>query len=53
MKQIKEWNLNYNNRTPLHVALYNRSDEIGQLLISKGADINGIDVIYPIPIKHF
>ena len=42
MKQIKERNLNKNNKTPLHVAAERNSDKIGELLISKGADINGI-----------
>ena len=32
--------------TPLHCAAMNDSKEIGELLISKGADINAIDVIY-------
>ena len=53
MKQIKERNLNKNNETPLHIALENKSDKIGELLISKGADINAIDIIYQITINHF
>ena len=53
MKQIKERNLNKNNRTPLHIALENKLDKIGELLISKGADINAIDIIYQITINHF
>ena len=46
MKQIKERNLNKNNETPLHIALENKSDKIGELLISKGADINAKNIIY-------
>ena len=46
MKQIKERNLNKNNKTPLHIALENKSDIIGEILISKGADINAKDIIY-------
>ena len=54
MKQIKERNLNKNNWTPLHFALrYSQSDKIGELLISKGADINAKDIIYQITINHF
>ena len=32
--------MNKKNRTPLHIAAWNNSKEIGELLISKGADIN-------------
>ena len=46
MKQIKERNLNKNNNTPLHIALWNKSDKMGELLISKGADINAKDIIH-------
>ena len=53
MKQIKEKNLNKNNWTPLHCAAENDSIKIGKLLISKGADINAIDIIYQITINHF
>ena len=53
MKQIKERNLNKNNETPLHIALENKLDKIGELLISKGADINAIDIIYQIIKNHF
>ena len=38
LKQIKETNLNKNNWTPLHYALNYKSDKMGELLISKGAD---------------
>ena len=31
---------------PLHYAAANNSKEIGELLISKGADINAKDIIY-------
>ena len=46
MKQIKEKNLNKNNWTPLHYAALKDSNKIGELLISKGADINIKDIIY-------
>ena len=52
-KQIQERNLNLNNRTPLHYAAYNDSIKIGELLISKGADINAKDIIYQMTINHF
>ena len=45
MKQIKERNLNKNNQIPLHWAAQNDSLKIGELLISKGADINAKDII--------
>ena len=38
--------LNKKNDTPLHIAAENNSKEIGELLISKGADINAVDVFY-------
>ena len=53
MKQIKERNLNKNNETPLHNAAENDSIKIGELLISKGADINAIDIIDQIIKNHF
>ena len=31
---------------PLHIAAENNSKEIGEILISKGADINAKDIIY-------
>ena len=34
------------NWTPLHSAAKNNSKEIGELLISKGADINAKAIIY-------
>ena len=46
MKQIKERNLNKNNRTLLHYAAESKSDKMGELLISKGADINVKDIIH-------
>ena len=48
-----ERNLNKNNITPLHFAAENDSIKIGELLISKGADINAKDIIYQIPKNHF
>ena len=53
MKQIKERNLNNNNLTPLHIAAEFDSIKIGELLISKGADINAKDIIYQIMKNHF
>ena len=53
MKQIKEKNLNKNNKTPLHYAAENDLIKIGELLLSKGADINAKDIIYQITINHF
>ena len=44
--EIKEWNLNFNNKTPLHIAAEKDSNKIGELLISGGADINAKDFIY-------
>ena len=38
--EIKEWNLIKYNQTPLHIAAEKDSNKIGELLISKGADIN-------------
>ena len=46
MKQIKERNLDLNNKTALHYAAEKDSDKIGEILISKGADINAKDIIY-------
>ena len=34
------------NKTPLHYAAENNSKEIGEVLISKGADINAKDINY-------
>ena len=34
--------------SPLHYAAKNNSKEIGEILISKGADINAKDIIYQI-----
>ena len=44
--EIKERNLYFNNWTPLHCAAYNDLNRIGEILISKGADINAKDIIY-------
>ena len=38
--------LNKKNKTPLHIAAEKNSKEIGEVLISKGADINAKDIIY-------
>ena len=34
------------NKTPLHYAAENNSKEMVVILISKGADINAIDIFY-------
>ena len=51
--QVKERHLISNNKTPLHIAAENDSIKIGELLISKGADINAKDIIYQIIKKLF
>ena len=48
MKQIKERNLNKNNKTSLHIATYEDSNRMGALLISKGADINAYNIFHQI-----
>ena len=53
MKQIKERNLDKNNRTPLHFAASHNSVRMGELLISKGADINAKAIIHQYIIHHF
>ena len=53
IKQIKERNLNENNWTPLHYAAKNKSDKIGELLISKGANISAIEIICQLSKNHF
>ena len=53
MKQIKERNVNKNNSTLLHFAAISDSIKIGELLISKGADINAKNIIHQITINHF
>ena len=52
-KQIKERNLNKNNETPLHYAAENDSIKMGELLISKEADVNAIDINYQLKEKYF
>ena len=44
--EIKERNLKKKNKTPLHFAALFDSYKIGELLISKGADINAKTIIY-------
>ena len=39
--------------TPLHFAAENNSKKMGELLISKGVDINAKDIIYQIINKIF
>ena len=53
MKEIKERHLNVNNYTPLHYTAESNSNKMGELLISKGADINAKDIIYQIMKNHF
>ena len=43
--KIKKRKLNQQNSTPLHYAIIYNLKEIGEILISKGADINAIDII--------
>ena len=45
-KQIKERNLNKNHQTPLHVAAEEDTNKMGEILISKGANINLPNIIY-------
>ena len=42
--EIKEWNLNKNNQTPLQKA--SKGSKMEEILISKGADINAKDIIH-------
>ena len=53
MKQIKGRNLNKNNYTPLHSAVHHYSVRMGELLISKGADINVKSIIHQYIFHHF
>ena len=53
VKYNKIRKLNKKNRTPLYIAAQNNSKEIGELLISKGADINAKDIINQIIIGLF
>ena len=52
-KQIKKRKLNKNNQTPLHFAAEEDLIRIGELLTSKGADINAKAIIYQITINSF
>ena len=45
--------LNEKNNTPLHYAAIKNAKEIGELLISKGADIHATNFIYQIRIYSF
>ena len=38
--EIEERNLNFNNKTPLHIAAQYDSNKIGELLILKGPNVN-------------
>ena len=49
----QERNVNKNNWAPLHCVAKNSSNNVGELLISKGADINETDINYQITINHF
>ena len=40
-------------KTPLHYAAKYNSKEIGEVLISKGADINAKDIIYQILLFNY
>ena len=42
---VNERNQHLNNRIPLHIAAQYDSNKIGELLISKGADINAKEII--------
>ena len=53
IKQIKERNLNKNDRTFLHIAAEKDLVRMGELLISKGADINAMTIIHQYIIHHF
>ena len=41
------------NKTPLHYALERNFKEIGEVLITKGANVNAKDIIYQIIITLF
>ena len=41
------------NKTLLHYAAEKNSTDLGEILISKGADINAIDIIFQIIIIIF
>ena len=53
IKQIKERNFINNNKTPLHITIEKESEKMRELLISKGADITAIDILYQIRYNHF
>ena len=42
-----------NDKTALHIAAEKDSIKMGELLISKGADINAKDIIYQITLNYF
>ena len=45
--------LNHKNYTPLHIVAYRNQKEIGEILITRGANINAKDIIYQIIIILF
>ena len=53
MNKYKKRKFTFDKETLLHIALENKLDKIGELLISKGADINAKDIIYQVINNHF
>ena len=50
-KKLRKWKKN--DRTPLHFAAENNSKDLGEILISNGADINENDCNYSNIILFF
>ena len=46
-------NLNPKNKSPLHIVIDRSLNEIGEILISKGADLNAKDALYQSLILFF